>query len=73
MIIAVPRDHTHAGVHYRKGMMVDLPEADIAWLIHAEQTTRAGLVAEQAAAKIPEPVAVAEPEPAEPEPEAETE
>lgn len=72
MIIAVPRDHTHAGVHYRKGMMVDLPEADIAWLIRAERTTRAGLVAEQAAVKIPEPVAVAEPS-VEPEPEAETE
>jgi hypothetical protein len=71
MIIAVPRDHTHAGVYYRKGMMVDLPEAAIAWLIHAEQVTRAALVTEQAAVNIPEPEPVAEP--AEPEPEAETE
>jgi hypothetical protein len=59
MKIAVPRDHTHAGVHYKAGMRVDLPEADIAWLLSAERTTRGALLTEVAPEPPPEP----EPEP----------
>ncbi len=62
MKIAVPRDHTHAGVHYKAGMRVDLPEADIAWLMRAERTTRTALMAEMEPIPTPEPEQ--EPEPA---------
>ncbi len=69
-MIAVPRDHIHAGKHYKRGMLVDLPEADIAWLMRAEGFTRAAMVAEIApepVAEAPEPVIEPEPDP-EPEP-----
>ena len=57
MMIAVPRDHTHAGQKYTRGMLVDLPESDIAWLMQAERTTRAALLAEIAADPIAAPQA----------------
>ncbi|MHB8353371.1 MAG: hypothetical protein ACYDCF_02915 [Burkholderiales bacterium] len=60
MKIAVPRAHTHAGVTYQAGMIVDLPEADIAWLMQAERTTREKLLAE-----LPLPVVEIEVEPVE--------
>lgn len=74
MMIAVPRDHTHAGIKYQRGMLVDLPESDIAWLMQAERTTRAALLAEISSEPItaPEPTPIPEME-AEPEPEAEAE
>lgn len=66
MKIAVPRAHTHAGVNYQAGMIVDLPEADITWLMRAERTTREKLVAE-----LPQPVVEIEAEPVESEAETE--
>ncbi len=60
MKIAVPRAHTHAGVTYQAGMIVDLPETDIAWLMRAERTTREKLLVE-----LPQPIVEIEAEPVE--------
>lgn len=57
MKITVPRDHTHAGVFYPAGSPVDLSEAEVAWLMRAERTTREKMVAE-----VPQPFPVVMPE-----------
>ncbi len=58
MIVTLPRKHTHQGVTYQAGQTIDLPEADIAWLMQAERATRAQLLAQAPVVPvIPEPVA----------------
>ena len=44
-MVAVPRQHTHAGITYPAGTLVDLPEADVQWLVNAHKTTLEALVA----------------------------
>jgi len=44
-MVAVPKQHTHAGVTYPAGTLVDLPEADVRWLVGAHKTSLEALVA----------------------------
>lgn len=51
MMIAVPKQHTHAGVTYPAGSLVDLPEADVQWLIQAHKTSLEALLAKSVEVK----------------------
>ncbi len=52
-MVAVPRQHTHAGVTYPAGTLVDLPEADVQWLVNAHKTSLEALLAASAPPVVP--------------------
>lgn len=55
MKVTVPKNHTHAGVFYPAGSLVDLSEEEAAWLVGATRLSLEALVARQEAVAIPEP------------------
>jgi hypothetical protein len=57
MKVTVPKNHTHAGVFYPAGSLVDLTEADAKWLVGATKSSLEALVAKQETVVIPEPPA----------------
>lgn len=44
MKIVVLQNHTHAGVMYPAGSIVDLPDDDAKWLLDTEQARREAIV-----------------------------
>lgn len=58
MKVTVPKNHTHAGVFYPAGSLVDLSEAEADWLVSATRTSLEALVAHQEAVAISEEPAV---------------
>jgi hypothetical protein len=55
MKVTVPKNHTHAGVFYPAGSLVELSEDEAKWLVSATKSSLEALVARQAEVVIPEP------------------
>jgi hypothetical protein len=55
MKVTVPKNHTHAGVTYPAGSLVELSPDEAQWLVGATRISLEELVAKQATVVIPEP------------------